>query len=100
MDNLRNCYAKKACLNYSYSEMLIDMFRFCIRNDISLSKLIGKSVSKMLPTPQDTRHQMVDGSSTADTLIKECGVKSAVVASPQYSGTQPAILACSTFSVT
>ena len=49
--------------------MLIDIFRFCIRNDISLSKLIGKSVSKLVPTSQDNRQQIVDASSTEDTML-------------------------------
>ena len=59
MDKLRKYYDKKASINYSHSEMLIDIFRFCIRNDISVSKLIGKSVSETVPTPQDMRQQIM-----------------------------------------
>ena len=33
MDKLRRYYDKKACLNMKHTEIIIDVFRFCVRKD-------------------------------------------------------------------
>ena len=35
-------YDKKSCLNLKHSEVIIDVFRFCIRKDPDLSKYLEK----------------------------------------------------------
>ena len=42
MRELCKCYDKKSCLNLKHSEVIIDVFRFCIRKDPDLSTYLEK----------------------------------------------------------
>ena len=45
MKNLRRFYDKKACLNAKHTESIIDVFRFCVRKDQLLSRILERRVT-------------------------------------------------------
>ena len=45
MQNLRSFYDKRACLNTKHTESIIDVFRFCVRKDQLLSRMLERRVT-------------------------------------------------------
>ena len=77
MQELCKYYDKKACLNLKHTEIIIDVFRFCIRKDQVLSKYLerrtasretGESKSDRTHIEPETSSVEVDTRSKLDIL--------------------------------
>jgi len=80
MQKLRKYYDKKACLNTKHTESIIDVFRFCVRKDQALSKMLerrttirrpeseGMEVNPVIPQQADME---LEAQSKMDLLLKK-----------------------------
>jgi len=84
MQNLRRFYDKRACLNTKHTESIIDVFRFCVRKDQLLSRMLERRVTvwetdemksetaQEAPTTNPQQSDMdVEAQSKMDLLLKK-----------------------------
>ena len=84
MQNLRRFYDKRACLNTKHTESIIDVFRFCVRKDQLLSRILERRVTvretdemksktaQEAPTTNPQQSDMdVEAQSKMDLLLKK-----------------------------
>ena len=55
MQQLRKYYDKNACLNSKHTESIIDVFRFCVRKDQALSKMLERR--KTIREPDEAKFE-------------------------------------------
>ena len=84
MKNLLRFYDKKACLNAKHTESIIDVFRFCVRKDQLLSRMLERRVTvretdemksktaQEAPTTNPQQSDMdIEAQSKMDLLLKK-----------------------------
>ena len=83
MNVLRRYYDKKACLNPKHTESIIDVFRYCVRKDQALSKMLERRTTirepdemksegmEETPTIPQQANMDIEAQSKMDLLLKK-----------------------------
>ena len=79
MRELCRYYDKKSCLNLKHSEVIIDVFRFCIRKDPDLSKYLEKrtvSLETIQSNTSEAAHTNLDTTTIPNPSMMEVDTQS------------------------